>query len=56
MRQIATNPLPPFAAYYNGTFFGVTKRKGMVSIQKTLSRWFILTPFYGCRERRQLPP
>jgi hypothetical protein len=55
LRQIRCRLLSPFAAHYNGTFFAVTNRKGMVSIQKTLSLWFILTPFYGWRERRKLP-
>jgi len=31
LRQIRCRLLSPIAAHYNGTFFGVTNRKGMVS-------------------------
>ena len=37
MRQIVANLLPPFVAFcrsFPQHFFGVTNRKGMVSIQK----------------------
>jgi hypothetical protein len=31
LRQIRCRLLSPFAAHYNGTLFGITNRKGMVS-------------------------
>jgi hypothetical protein len=57
--QIATNGGKFIAAFCRPAYLcqsGLYDRKGMVSIQKPLSRWFISTPFYGWRKRRQLPP
>jgi hypothetical protein len=48
--QIAASSLPPFAAFVASACLcqsDLYDGKGMVSIQKPLSRWFVSAPFYG---------
>jgi hypothetical protein len=56
LRQVRCRLLPFFVARFRAAFFPNDFVRGWCLSKKSLSLWFISTPFYGWRERRQLPP